>query len=203
MSVVLTSPAYSKQPGETYTGTAREEAWLLAEGYADQAGYEANVAAKLVGGSNAVNVVTGGNLVVQVGNQVFTVALASADTPAAAATKIDTALAGKADAAIVSSKLEVTSNATGYDALITVQGGTGTVLANLGLTSGQQARGNDGGAGVSNTGPTTSPVASNPSVDATRGPIATKGGTPEAGTNTGVATKAYPAPTTHYVGPLA
>lgn len=37
MPVTLTSPAVGKQPGDTHTGP--EEAWLLAEGYAEQAGY--------------------------------------------------------------------------------------------------------------------------------------------------------------------
>lgn len=37
MTVTLTSEAFGKQPGETYTGP--EEAWLLAEGYAKQDGY--------------------------------------------------------------------------------------------------------------------------------------------------------------------
>lgn len=37
MAVTLTSPAYGKAVGETYTGP--EEAWLLAEGYATQDGY--------------------------------------------------------------------------------------------------------------------------------------------------------------------
>ena len=39
MTVTLTQPAFGKQPGDTYTGTAKEEAWLLASGYADQDGY--------------------------------------------------------------------------------------------------------------------------------------------------------------------
>jgi hypothetical protein len=37
MTVTLRSEAFGKLPGETYTGP--EEAWLLAEGYAYQAGY--------------------------------------------------------------------------------------------------------------------------------------------------------------------
>jgi ABC-type Na+ efflux pump permease subunit len=201
MPVVLTQEVEGLNVGDTYTGP--REAWLLAEGYADQAGYDTNVAANLVGGSNAVNIVTGGAVVIQVGDEVRTATLADGDTPAAAATKIDTALAGVADAAIVSSKLEVTSTALGYDVLITVQSGAGTTLANLGLTAGQQARGTDGGAGVSNTGPVSVAVASNPTFDATRGNIATDGGLPEAATNDNLTTKAYPAPTTHYVGPLA
>ena len=38
MTVTMRSEAYGKQVGETYTGP--EEAWLLAEGYAFQTGYE-------------------------------------------------------------------------------------------------------------------------------------------------------------------
>ena len=34
MTVTLTSPAYGKQPGQTFSGTAKEEAWLVASGYA-------------------------------------------------------------------------------------------------------------------------------------------------------------------------
>lgn len=40
MTVTMTSEAYGKVPGETYTGP--EEAWLLATGYAKQAGYDSN-----------------------------------------------------------------------------------------------------------------------------------------------------------------
>lgn len=39
MTVTLTSPAFGKKVGDTYTGTAAEEAWALSEGYASQAGY--------------------------------------------------------------------------------------------------------------------------------------------------------------------
>lgn len=37
MTVTITSEVFGKKPGETYTGAM--EAWLLAEGYAKQAGY--------------------------------------------------------------------------------------------------------------------------------------------------------------------
>lgn len=153
MAVVMTSEALGKKPGETFTGAAAEEAWLLAEGYAKKANYGDDTGAKVTGGSNAVNIVTGGNLVLATLNKKFTIALATSDTPAQAATKIDTALAGYADAAIVSSKLEVTTNKVGSSAYLRVVSGTGTVLANLGLTAGQRAAGGDGGVGTSNTGP--------------------------------------------------
>jgi hypothetical protein len=201
MPVVLTQEVEGHNVGDTYTGTS--EAWLLAMGYADQAGYDANTSAVLTGGSNAVNIVTGGALVFQVRDDVVSVTLADGDTPAAAATKIDTALAGKADAAITGGKLVVTSVDTGYDVSMKVVSGAGTTLANLGLTADTLVRGSDGGPGVSGTGPAGVAVASDPLSNTTRGPIATDGGTPEAATNDGVTTKAYPAPTKHYVGPLA
>jgi hypothetical protein len=184
VTVVLTQPVEGKQPGDTYTGA--REAYLLASGYASQAGYEADAAAVLTGTSNAVNIVTGGNLVVRVGHETYTVALAAADTPAAAATKIDTALTG-ADAAIVSSKLVITSTATGDDdaASVGIVSGTGTVLANLGVAAGASAVGSTGGIGLANTGPADLPVASNPEFNSTRGQVAGDGGTPEAGTNEG------------------
>lgn len=201
MPVVLTQEVEGLNVGDTYTGA--REAWLLAEGYADQAGYDTDVVAKVTGSTNAANIVTGGALVVQVGNEVFTATLANGDTPAVAAGKIDTALGADGNAAIVSSKLEISSVETGYDAAVTVRSGAGTTLANLGLTVGQQGRGSDGGAGVSNTGPASVAVANNPTFDATRGNIATGSAQPAAATNDGLTTKAYPAPTKHYVGPLA
>jgi hypothetical protein len=152
VTVTLTSEAFGKLPGETYTGA--EEDWLLAQGYASRAGYATDTAAVLTGTTNAVNVVTGGNLVVSVDDETYTVAIATADTPAQAATKIDTALTGDADAAVVSSKLKITSAATGSNTNLRVVSGTGTVLANLGLSAGQSAAGGNGGPGVSDTGPT-------------------------------------------------
>lgn len=173
MTVRLTSPVLGQPVGYAYTGPL--ESWLVNEGYAttsaavpDAWAADANgvpgsaaptvvvtpTAAKVTATSNAVNIVTGGNLVLATKDGVMTtVALAAADTPAAAATKIDTAMAGLADAAIVSSKLEVTSIATGTKAYVRVVSGTGTVLANLGLTAGQTAFGGDGRpAGASNIG---------------------------------------------------
>lgn len=150
MTVTLTSEAVGQLPGTTYTGP--EEDWLLANGYASKAGHATKGAAVLTGGTNAVNVVTGGNIVLHVGSKVFTVAIATSDTPSQAATKIDTALAGYADAAITSSKLVVTSVALGSAVTVGVLSGTGTVVANLGVTVGQVAAGHDGGVGVSATG---------------------------------------------------
>jgi hypothetical protein len=166
VTVQLTAPVEGKNVGDNYTGA--NEAYHLASGNASQAGYNAKVGAVLTGSANAVNIVTGGNLVLEVGSQSFTVALADADTPAAAATKIDTALAGVADATIAASKLAVTSVATGSTAQVRVVSGTGTVLANLGLAVDQAAYGSDGGVGVANTGPADVPIANNREFDATR-----------------------------------
>lgn len=159
MTVFLTSPVLGQDAGTAYTGPL--ESWLLHEGYAradadslTDAITVTPTAATLAGTVNAVNIVTGGNLVLATKDGVrTTIALAAADTPAAAATKIDTALAGLADASIVSSKLNVVSNATGPTAYVFVVSGTGTVLANLGLAVGQVAYGGDGRpTGASNTG---------------------------------------------------
>lgn len=166
MTVTLTSEAFGQLPGTTFTGP--EEAWLLAQGYASQAGYDADTPAVLVGTTNAATIVTGGNVVFQVDGDDVTVALASSDTAAAAATKIDTALSGKADAAIVSSKLKVTSVATGSEVDVRVVSGTGTTLANLGLAVDQAARGGDGGPGVSDTGPTDVLPAQDPTLSENR-----------------------------------
>lgn len=166
MTVTLTSEAVGKLPGQTYTGP--EEAWLLAEGYATQAGYATDTAAVLAGTTDAVNIVTGGALVLQVDGAEYSTTLVAADTPAQAATKIDTALGSVADAAIVSSKLNVTSVATGSGVNIRVVSGAGTTLANLGLAVDQAAQGGDGGVGVSNTGPTAVLPANDPTVASNR-----------------------------------
>jgi hypothetical protein len=159
VTVFLTSPVLGQDKGTAYTGPL--ESWLLHEGYARADADSLTdvitvtpTAAKVTGSAAAVNIVTGGNLVLATKDGVrTTVALAAADTPAAAATKIDTALAGLADAAIVSTKLEITSIATGPTAYVFVESGTGTVLANLGLAVDQVAYGGDGRpAGASNTG---------------------------------------------------
>jgi hypothetical protein len=122
-------------PGSTYSGSAALLPFYLAMGYV----YDDAAKAKITGSANAVNIVTGGNLVLNVNGVQVTTALAAADTPAAAATKIDTALGANGDAAIVSSKLEVTSNSTAAaPRTVEVVSGTGTVLANLGLTVGQK-----------------------------------------------------------------
>lgn len=139
MTVRLAAPAYGLAVGADYTGP--EEDWLLHNGYA----YVLNEKATLTGTSNAVNIVTGGNLVLNVDGTEVTTALATADTPAQAAGKVeaalDTALGAGTYASIVSSKLQVLSK-TGSNTstrTIKVVSGTGTVLANLGLAAGQTA----------------------------------------------------------------
>lgn len=99
----------------------------------------------VTGSAAAVNLVTTGNLVLSVNNAApITVALVSADTPAAMVTKINTAL-GYTAASIVSTKLQLVSPATGLGQKISVVSGTGTVLANLFLTVGQTGAGSNAG----------------------------------------------------------
>lgn len=173
MTVKITQSVLGLAVGASYTGAL--ESWLLNEGYATTGatvpdawavdndgvlGAKAPavtvtpVAATLVGASNAVTLTASGDIVFATKDGVkTTVTLASGDLVAAAATKIDTALSGLADAAIVSSKLNVVSTATGPTAYVKVVSGNATVLANLGLSIGQQANGSTGQpTGASNTG---------------------------------------------------
>jgi hypothetical protein len=137
MTVKLTAPAFDLAVGADYTGP--EEAWLIANGYA----YVANEKATVTGTTNAVNIVTGGNLVVKVDGVTATAALATADTPAVAAGKIQTAVAAAvagSTSAVVSSKLTISAPGSHVKPhKVEVVSGTGTVLANLGLTAGQSA----------------------------------------------------------------
>lgn len=165
MTVRITSPVLGKAVGETYTGDL--EGWLLNEGYATSAATlpdawtadsdgilggevpEVTVtptAAVLTGPNDAAATVgTNGNVIFGTkGGIRTTVALLAADTAAQAATKIDTALAGVADAAIVSGNLQVTSTATGPTAYVAVVGGTSAVLTALGVTAAQVAYGSTG-----------------------------------------------------------
>lgn len=159
MAVTLTSPVLGQAVGFVYTGSL--EAWLLQEGYARNAGTLAAAitvtptAAVLDGTSNAAATLgaTGNVIFATKGGVRTTVALLAADLAAGAATKIDTALTGLADAAIVASKLRVTSIATGTDAYVTVVGGDAAVLTGLGVTLGAKAFGGDGRpTGASNLG---------------------------------------------------
>jgi len=135
MAIKVAQDLNGQRAGATYSGPAALLPFYQVHGYV----YDDAAVAKVTGSANAVNIVTGGNLVLKVNGQSFTVALATADTPAAAATKIDTAISGEGDAAIVSSKLEITSNSTDTPPrTVEVVSGTGTVLANLGLSVGQK-----------------------------------------------------------------
>lgn len=150
MTVTITSEVLGKQVGEPYTGPL--ESWLLHEGYARDAAdlttpiVVTPTAAVLVGSANAAATVgTDGSVTFATKGGVQTVVnLLAADTAAGAATKIDNALAGKADAAIVSSRLNVTSVATGPTAYVEVVAGTAAVLTALHLAVGQVSYGTDG-----------------------------------------------------------
>jgi hypothetical protein len=175
VTVTLTSPVLGQAVGYAYTGPL--ESWLLSEGYAradadslTDAITVTPTAAVLTGPDDAVNIVTSGSIIFGTKDGVrTTVALAAADTPAAAATKIDTALAGLADAAIVSGNLQVTSIATGPTAYVAVVGGLASVLDDLGVTLGQVAYGGDGRpAGASNTGAQADVPANDPTKAANR-----------------------------------
>jgi hypothetical protein len=102
-------------------------------------------AGTVVGSANAVNIVAGGNLVVSVDNQAaVTVALATSDTPAAVVTKINAGL-GYTAASLASGKLQLVSDSTGSLSKFKVVSGTGSVLANLFLTVGQEGNGSSTG----------------------------------------------------------
>jgi hypothetical protein len=101
-------------------------------------------AGEVEGSANAVNIVTAGNLVLKIDGTEYTVALAAADTPSAVATKIETAI-GSAGSADGTTTLTVTSASTGSDSVVQVVSGTGSVLANLSLATGQKGRGMDVG----------------------------------------------------------
>lgn len=174
MTVRLTSAVLGQAVGYAYTGPL--ESWLLNEGYATSAATLPDAwtedadgvlgafapavtvtptAAVLTASANAdATVGSNGSIVFATEGGVRTsVALLTADTAAGAATKIDTALAGLADAAIVSSKLTVTSTATGPTAYVTVVDGDAAVLDALGVAVGDIAYGGDGRpAGASNLG---------------------------------------------------
>lgn len=171
MTVTLTSQVLGLAVGAAYTGNL--ENWLLNEGYAradaDSLTDPITVtptAAVLTAADDAVNQTTSGDVIFGTkGGVRTTVALAAADTPAQAATKIDTALTGLANAAIVSGNLEVTSVATGPTAYVTVVGGAAAVLDDLGVTVGAIAYGGDGRpAGASNTGAQSASEVGDPSV---------------------------------------
>jgi hypothetical protein len=102
-------------------------------------------AGEVAGTDSAVNIVTGGNLVLDVKGTQYTVALADADIPSAVVTKINAEVSAVATAALDGGVLEITTVDTGSDADVTVVSGTGTILANLFLTAGQKGFGTDVG----------------------------------------------------------
>lgn len=135
MAIKVAQDLNGQRAGDTYSGPAALLPFYLVHGYV----YDDAAKAKVTGSANAVNIVTGGTLTLKANGVTVAAVLTAADTPAAAATKIDTALGANGDAAIVSSKLEITSNSTASaPRTVEVVSGTGTVLANLGLTVGQK-----------------------------------------------------------------
>ena len=102
-------------------------------------------AAQLDASGVAVNIATGGNLVLKVNGTQYTVALLAADTPASVVTKINTAIGSAGTASLVTNVLRIVSSTTGASSKVEVVSGTGTVLANLFLTQGQRAFGLDVG----------------------------------------------------------
>lgn len=185
MTVILTSEVLGQAVGSSYTGNL--ESWLINEGYATSAATLPDAWAAdsdgILGGEVPTVVVTptaavlvatdaaaatvgaDGSIEFATKDGVRTVvALLTADTAAGAATKIDTALAGLADAVIDATKLKVTSTATGPTAYVSVVGGTAAVLDALGVAVGDVAYGGDGRpAGASNTGAQTGLPAADPS----------------------------------------
>lgn len=153
MPVTLRSPVLGQAVGYVYTGPL--EAWLVTEGYgvrnaalpyADTFAVNPAPAAGAVEGSaDAVNIVTGGNLVVEVdGHHRYTVALATADTPATVVTKVNTAIGSVATASLNAGNFRLASDSTGELSSVRIVSGTGTVLANLFLTAGQFDAGTNG-----------------------------------------------------------
>lgn len=102
-------------------------------------------AGQLDGTAAAVNIATGGNLVLNIKGTVYTVALLAADAPSAVVTKINTAIGAAGTASLVSTVLRIVTTDTGSDATVKVVSGTGTVLDNLKLVKGQAGFGTDTG----------------------------------------------------------
>lgn len=153
VSVTLRSPVLGQDVGYVYTGVL--EAWLVTEGYgvrnaplayADSfAVSPAPTAGAVEGSADAVNIVTGGNLVVEIdGAHQYTVALATADTPATVVTKVNAAIGSVATASLNALNFRLVSDSVGELSSVKIVSGTGTVLANLFLTAGQFDAGTNG-----------------------------------------------------------
>lgn len=189
MAVRLTTPVLGLAVGAEYTGVL--ESWLLNEGYATTAAAVPDAwvadsngvpgaaapsvtvtptAATLIGSTNAATLTASGNIEFGTKDGIRTVvALLTGDLAADAATKIDTALTGLANASIVSSKLNVVSVETGTTAYVTVLSGNATILAELGLAVGQIVYGGDGRpVGASNLGAQADVPANDPTAKANR-----------------------------------
>lgn len=102
-------------------------------------------AGEVEGSAAAVNIATGGNLVLNIKGTNYTVALLAADTPASVVTKVNTAIGAAGTASLDATKFQVVTTDTGSDATIKVVSGGGTILANLFLTAGQTGFGMDAG----------------------------------------------------------
>jgi hypothetical protein len=106
--------------------------------------YSASATAGQIDGTGvAVNIATGGNLVLDIKGTLYTTTLLAADTPASVVTKINTAITGVGTASLVTNVLRIVTTDTGSDATIKVVSGTGTVLTNLFLTVNQRGVGKD------------------------------------------------------------
>ena len=105
----------------------------------------AATAGSVTGTSAAVNVVTGGLLVVSVDGVLYGITLADGDTPANVVTKANAQLGSAATASLAGSAFKVLSASTGTDSVVKIVSGAGTILANLFLTAGQTGRGQDAG----------------------------------------------------------
>ena len=137
MAIKVAQSVNGQAPGATYSGDAALVPFYLAHGYV----YDDSGKATLRSTANTnATIGTGGNLVLKVNGVTVTTALAAADTAAAAATKINTALGANGTASIVSSKLEVvTNNTAALPRTVEVVSAQGTILADLKLSVGQKA----------------------------------------------------------------
>lgn len=137
MAIKVAQSVNGQLPGATYSGPAELLPFYLAHGYV----YDDSGKATLRSTANTnATIATGGNLVLKVNGVTVTTALTAADTAAAAAGKINTALGANGTASIVSSKLEVvTNNTAALPRTIEVVSAQGTILADLKLSVGQKA----------------------------------------------------------------
>jgi len=105
-------------------------------------------AATLNANSDAVTIVTGGDLVLSVNGTSVTTTLATSDTASGVVTKLNTALTGKATASLVGSRIRIVSSTTGATSRVRVLSSTGTVSSNLGLPVGLDSYGSAAAIGL-------------------------------------------------------